>query len=340
MTSLTTSETLKTEGPRYSSIDEVLGDSRGRFFGAGFRQVRQNVLDIRIDAPAKTVRATANILYPSTWSKKNRALTPHLSSIDAFTIGVQLCEMYLRETCGIEALTARRMWLRRCVLKAGSTPTLDLAEVPAHCTLTKTERSEDSLCGYLSSFTGRIGSMGLEFVIDHPIITARDGVAAQYDNATDLLGPSEQHYYGSAYTETDVLLQDVELDLVANSARARLGLEHPSQRPNLQGMGAAYFPFVSGLNGIVSVAQLAQALMYRSDDIAREVSNNLWMRKITISSPIPVTPSRTMRVETWCNKTSLLPIKDTLWRSSSFVVILPGIYGEYSLAHQLPTKPR
>ncbi|SET49419.1 AvrD family protein [Stigmatella erecta] len=337
MAHVAASEALKKEVPRYASIDEVLGDSRGRFFGAGFRQVRQNILDVRIDARAKTVHASTHIVYPPTWSKKNRALQPHLSSIDAFMVGSQLCEMYLREAYGIGARASRQMWIRRCVLKAGNVPTLELEAVPALCTLLKTERSEDSLCGYLSSFTGRIGSMGVEFVIDHPLIDAKDGVTVQYENATDLLGPPSQRYYGSAYTETSVLMQDVELDPVANSARSRLGLENPSQLQNLEGMGAAYVPFVSALNGIISVAQLSQALMYHYDGISREASNNLWMRKIVISSPLPVTPSRSMRVETWCNKTSLLPIKDTLWRSSSFIVVLPGHYGEYSLAHQLPS---
>lgn len=331
---------LRSEVLRYASIDQVLGDSRGRFFGAGFRQVRQRILDVRIDARAKTVHANAHIVYPPTWSKKNHALQPHLSSIDAFMAGAQLCEMYLREAYGIGALASRQMWIRRCVLKAGNVPTLDLEAVPALCTLLKTERSEDSLCGYLSSFTGRIGSMGVEFVIDHPLIAATEDVAVQYENATDLLGPPGQRYYGAAYTETHVLMQDVELDPVANRARSRLSLEHPSQMQNLEGMGAAYVPFVSALNGIVSVAQLAQALMYHYDGITREASNNLWMRKIAISCPLPFTPSRSMQVETWCNKTSLLPIKDTVWRSSSFIVTLPGIYGEYSLAHQLPSDPR
>lgn len=323
--------------PRYASIDQTLGDAKGRFFGAGFRQVRQTVREVHIDAGAKEVRASATIVYPSTWSKKRHSIQPHLSTIDAYIIGAQLCEMYLREAYGIDAQSSRRIWLRRCVLKAGSTPTLDLQAVPVHFTLTRTERQKDSLCGYLSSFTGRVGAMGVEFVIDHPMAAVTDRVA-RYANATDLLGPPEQRYFGSAYTETDVGLYDVELDPQENRARARLTLENASRLAELRGMGAAYVPFVSGLNAIVSVAQLAQALLYHYDDVSREASNNLWMRKVCLNTLAPVEPSLAMPVETWSTKSSLLPIKDTLWRASNFAVTLPGLHAEYSLAHQLPSN--
>ncbi len=58
----------------------------------------------------------------------------------------------------------------------------------------------------------------------------------------------------------------------------------PAGLTGLAGMGAAYYPFVSEMTAIVSVAQLAQALLYRYDNRTREQSNNLWMRKIVIVS--------------------------------------------------------
>ncbi|HEU4408578.1 MAG TPA: AvrD family protein [Polyangiaceae bacterium] len=326
-----------TPASRYASIDDILGDSQKRFFGAGYRQVRQHVRDVRVDAgAAKSVHATASIVYPAAWSKKkDRELQPHLSSVDAIVIGAQMCDAYLRLTYGIEGPDADRVWLRRIVLKAGQTPTLDLAQVPSHCSLLKTEAVADSLCGHLSYFSGRVGTMGVELVFDHPVAETREA-AGRCDDVANLLGPAEGRYFGSGYTAMRVMMRDVDLEPNGRGARTLLDLEPPPGAPPPRGMGAAYFPFVSGLMAIVSVAQLAQAMLYTYDSIDREASNNLWMRRIMITSPRPAAAGLQLPVYTWCRKTSLLPIKDALWRSANFGVTMPGIEGEYSLAHQLP----
>jgi hypothetical protein len=321
---------------RFSSIDELLGDSRTRFFGAGFRLVKHQVGDVEVDPRGQTARAVAKIDYPATWSiKKSGDLQPHLSTLDAFTIGAQLCEAYVRTAYGVDGGAADRMWLSRTMLKPSNAPTLDLAAVPASCTLLKTESASDSLCGHLSSFTAKIGSMALEFVIDHPIERLSQETESWGDIA-ELLGPSERRYFGSGYMATEVVLRDIELFGSGERVRAIMDLVDPPETPPLRGMGAAYAPFVSSANVIVGVAQLAQALMYRYDDISREVSHNLWMRRVVLDSRVPVNMRHGLIAETWSTKMSLLPVKETMWRSGNFALTVPGIIGEYNLAHQLP----
>ena len=322
---------------RFSSIDELLGDSRGRFFGAGYRLVRHEVTGAVVDPAARTTRASARIEYPAAWSiKQTGELKPHLSTLDAFVLGAQLCEAHVRTAFGIDGDAADRLWLAYTGLKPSNTPTLDLAAVPARCTLLKTERAPGSLCGHLSSFAAQVGSIGLEFVIDHPMGTPREG-AASWANLDELLGPPEERYYGSAYMATQVVLREIELDSTGERVRALIDLEDPPELPRLRGMGAAYFPFVSGPDVVIGFAQLAQALMYRYDGVTRDVSHNLWMRRVALHSGAPVGTRRGLPGETWSTKLSLLPIKDTRWRSGSFALTVPGVTGEYNLAHQLPT---
>jgi hypothetical protein len=327
---------LKETVSQFSSIDDLLGDSRTRFFGAGFRLVQHEVIDVQLDPSTNTARASAKLEYPASWStKKSKELQPHLSTLDAFIIGAQLCEAYVRTAYGIEGEAADRLWVARSSLRPSNTPTTDLSAVAAGCKLVKTESSPRSICGNLSSFTVQVGSIGLEFVIDHPISVASKA-QVQWANINDLLGPPEERYFGSAYMATQLVLRDINFDANGERVQALLDLEDPPGLPKLRGMGAAYFPFVSHANVIVGVAQLAQALLYRHDNVSRDSSHNLWMRKVVLDSPFPESARRGLLAETWSTKLTLLPIKDTTWRSGSFVLVVPGVVGEYNLAHQLP----
>jgi hypothetical protein len=321
--------------PSISSIDELLGDSRTRFFGAGFRLVRHEVTDLVVDTSQKTVRANARIDYPASWSaKKSRELKPHLSSLDALTIGAQLCEVLVRTAFGIEGDAADRLWLSSSSFKAGNNPTTDLAVVPASCTLVETKSAPDSLCGHRSSFTAQVASIGLEFAIDHPIVDTRNVVACWAD-VKDVLGPPENRYFGSAYAVTQLDLRDIKLD--TERVNALLDLEELGGR-RLHGMGAAYFPFVSPANMIVCMGQLSQAMLYHYDNISRDVSHNLWMRKIVLEHPMPAVAGRGLHVATWSTKMSLVSIKEAMWRTANFALTMPGIVGTYTLAHQLPAE--
>jgi hypothetical protein len=209
--------------------------------------------------------------------------------------------------------------------------------VPSQCTLLSTKRDEDSLCGYVSSFSAQIGSLGLELTVDHSLSQVRN-TTARWDDIRELLGPPEERHFGYAYAPTELHLRDIEFD--GDRARAVLDLEEPNPRVKLHGMGAAYYPFVSPANTIVGIAQLAQAMLYSYDNITREVSHNLWMRKIAIEHKTPVRAGRGLHVQTWSTKMSLLSIKDALWRTGSFALSMPGVVGSYTLAHQLPGESK
>lgn len=323
---------------RYSSIDVLLGESQTRFFGAGYRSIRRQVSNVALDARAGTVEASAAIRYPAAWStKRERELQPHLSSIDALALAAQLAETYLRVAYGVEGGAADSLWIERCLFKPGQTPTTDLERVAVRCALLDTQSVPDSLFGHRSRFAVRVGTISVELSVEHQVVTQRD-IEARWGDIEDVLGPAEASYYGSAYTADRLALSDVEFDKSGERVAGTLDVEPPANGVKLTGMGAAYYPFVSELTTIVSVAQLAQALLYRYDGVTREQSNNLWMRKILLVSPRPVAATRDLHVETWSTKMSLLPVKDGVWRSGNFELALPGVTGEYTLAHLLPAS--
>lgn len=323
-------------GARFSSIDQLLGDAQTRFFGGGYRQIRRHITHVKLDKIEQVIEANGVIEYPSTWStKRERELQPHLSSIDALAIAAQLAEAYLRAAYGLEGNASDLLRVERCTLKPGPSPTTDLEHVASSCKFLGTESVPESLCGHRSRFLARIGTIAVELSIEHPIVTERALENARWTNLREVLGDPERAYYGAAYTATQLSLSDVEFD--GGGQRVSAALETSvAKAGRLSGMGAAYYPFVSDLMTIVTVAQLAQALLYRFDDLAREQTNNLWMRKIALHNhkPIPATPG--LRLETWSTKMTLLPTKEGVWRTGNFELAVPGITGEYTLAHLLP----
>jgi hypothetical protein len=320
----------------FSSIDDLLGDSRTRFFGAGYRLIRRHISDVTLDTRESGVEANAAIEYPSDWSKKkNRELQPHLSSLDALAIAAQLAETYLRTVFGVEGTAADRLRIERCSLKPGPTPTTELDQIATRCTFVGVDAPVDGASWQRSHFSARVGTIGVELCIGHPLASPRE-IRAKWARLEELLGPSGKSYYGAAHAQTDLAISDVAFDRTGKRVSANLDMRPPAGLTGLAGMGAAYYPFVSEMTAIVSVAQLAQALLYRYDNLTREQSNNLWMRKIVIVSHNPAPASRDIHVETWSTKMTLLPVKDGVWRTGNFEMAMPGMTAEYTLAHQLP----
>lgn len=323
---------------RYSSIDLLLGDARGRFFGNGYRSIRRNVVRVRLDAARREVLADASIEYPAAWSmKRERELTPHLSSLDALGVAAQLAEAYLRSVYRLDDACADKLRLARSALKPGPAPTTDLGNVGAYCSLVDTTEQAN---GGVSRFVAKVGSIGVELSVEHPPLGEAFGVNASFERLSDVLGPPELSYYGCAYIRTELGVRDVLFDDSGERVSAAIDMLPPANAAALRGLGSAHAPFFSEMTAIVTIAQLAQALLYRYDNVSRGQSNNLWMRKILIVSERSVPAALGMRIETWSKKMTLLPVKEGLWRTATFEYTAPGLAGEYTVAHLLPEHRR
>ena len=322
----------------YESIDDVLGEASTRFFGTGFKHVVQRLGAARIDVANARATCTADVRYPPSWSKKTGGeLAPHLSSIDGLVIAVQLAEAFIRVAHALDDDAIAQSWLRGCTLRAGTAPTLDLGMVPASLAFVRREVSADALHGGLSHFNVQVGTMVIQLVLDHPTPLTRDE-RVQIDDLEALLGPASGRYFGDAYRNTSIRARPLELEAAQLRARATVHIDYddPSRAPRA-GLAGAHAPFLSPIDAMVSVAQLAQAVMYDHDRITRAVSNNLWMRKIAISVPRPQFVAR-FPVETWITKSVIVPARDRRWRSASFGLKFPALQAEYSVAHELPAR--
>ena len=94
---------------------------------------------------------------------------------------------------------------------------------------------------------------------------------------------------------------------------------------------------MSYLDAIVVIAQITQALLYRTDGLDRSATNTLWMRRITINSPTPYQPIATPFVATVrAERSRVLEWNSARWRTTDLTGQILGINGGFSVAHALP----
>lgn len=318
----------------FDSIDDILGDPATRYFGSGYRSVQQRMFEGVIDSADGTACAVARVMYPDHWSTKtNRELVPHLSSIDGFVLAIELVEAYLREAFGLGDAGARDSWIQHCTIKSGQLPTLDLENIPATLSLVSTKLDPSAMFGRYSEFKVKIGSLCLELVIDHPVLRERH-VRAIFADIDDVLGPACSRYYGDGFKQNRVHVQHLELNPFVDGASASVSVAHTPEPVN-HGLSGSYLPFVAIPDALVGTAQIAQALLYRRDNLTRATSRNMWMRKISVTIPRPAFETA-FEIKTWVAQSSVLPIGESRWRTARFKVTLPSMTSEFSLAHELP----
>src|ERR671914_1138141 len=242
-----------------SSIDDHLGPGQGRFFGHGFKRAAHSVRGVEIRRGAIT--ATAGLAYPGDWSRKSSgSLRPHLSSVDALVLAVQLAEAHLTVTRGLDVSQRRRTWLRSFDMRGGRAPQEDLAALPVQAIQLGTR-------GSVSTYSCLIGTLGVTCEIEHD--EGRAGSAGgDYDSLADILGVPADRYYGAGFRRRAQRIADVRVAPDGDAISATVAITDPDGALD-DGLGGAYGPAPSMLDGLVCLAQLAQVLAYRLGRIGR-----------------------------------------------------------------------
>lgn len=347
----------------FSSIDDVLGPADGRFFGAGYKRIDREVSDVWFGrrevsggdaeraAGGALVAARARLSYPGSWSTKGsgRALVPHLSTIDALVIAVQLAEASLLYRTRASETDRRRMWVRGFRMRAGSSPVEDLADFPVEARAIRSvplphDETSDGAT-HATGFAATVGTIRVHVDIAHGG-QVREYRPAFSETLGGILGPARERYFGDAYTRPEVGIEDVLLDPAEQSVGARMD---PGERLlplfGCTGLGAAYLPSLTVVDALIAMPQLGQVLLYDLDGIDRGSSETLWMRSVSASTTTPHTPSETFRAHARVTRAGTVPMGGATWRTADLAGDFRGMTLTASLAHRLPsglftTNPR
>ncbi|AUG78957.1 hypothetical protein CFP65_4203 [Kitasatospora sp. MMS16-BH015] len=328
------------------SIDDYLGPGETRFFSRGYQRAGYDVHAL-VATPAGAeepgVRGTLDLDYPADWSKKKDGdLRPHLSTVDALVLGVQLAELHLAHAYGLGPVERRSVRLRKVSMRAGTTPQEDLTGVPLTGRLVGTEADQEAAGGHRSSYECTVGKLVVRCTIEHPV-TAEATAEARWDSLTDALGPGEPRFYGEGFKLRRHTIEDVRVDTEELSAAAAVRFTPVEGSPApVEGIEGDGQPSVSLVDCFVVNLQLAQVLMYELDSITRAESNTLWMMQTVLTAPelrepLPAAEEPLAATAAITDK-RLLPLRGGRWRSVGIQGRLAGVEMRCTFAHELPER--
>lgn len=319
---------------RLASVDDVLGDRHGRFFGEGFKRVAYSLTGVAVvpgtDSAAGEVRATAGIHLPDTWSRKGETLQrPHLSTLDGMLLAARLTGLYAAHTHRLTADAPFRV--RGLRIKAGSTPDEEgLERFTVTARHRSTVASPDTAGRSVTTMDCVIGSMTLQVEAEHPTANALDTAPGSYASADELDGPWNSTAFGISHHSRSQYLEDVVADVAAGTAHARLTLvDAPGQDP-----AGPHGP--TAIDLFVCALQLGQVLLYELDGLTRAASNTLWMRttRFTPRTSAPAEPDGRFRVT--LDRTAELPTAEGTWRTARITAALGETELTCNVVHLLP----
>jgi len=324
----------------YLHIDDVLGPASKRFFGDGYRRVRQRLMDIRIDMdePGRVrLSGAAEIGYPADWSVKEEfsELRPHLSTLDAAVIAIELGEYYLAYWLRLCTDQRERAWLRSFEIKAGSKPQLDLSDVTAEAVVTAGEPVPSVAGTWISSVQGRVGSLKFMFEIVHEPGTPREECWSS-EGDCQLLGDHGARYYTEGFKRSGRDIEAISVRPEIGSVNALVTIREPGTA--CAGLGAAYRPTLSMIDTLMTIAPMTQALLYNLDHVERKASSTLWMRRVQCAAARPSQPiSDPFTATVSITKSRITEMQGMRWRSADMSYQILGMEGSLSVAHGLPT---
>ncbi|MFI6930369.1 AvrD family protein [Streptomyces sp. NPDC050287] len=326
--------------PYLADVSDYLGAPELRFFGEGYKRARHRLTAFHIPeadgaaAEAPRLGATAQVTYPSDWSRKGDVdQRPHLSTVDVLLLGAQLTEALLASHLGLTERELATVWLARVRIKAGSRPVEDdLTGFPV--TAYVADRLPSPLPGRArTAVEAVVGTLRIRLEADHPDV--RPGERSPVEPSVRDGGYGDAHRLGGQRVEsmqvrpgTQVATADVRLTGGPDGA--------------LAGMEGEHQPSVHLVDAFVTALQVGQVLLYELDRVPRSASDTLWMRGTLLEAATPQRP-RTAA------DGGPLPLRAELrdavllnnrhgetWRRADIAAHLADITVVCSVAHRLP----
>ncbi|QEU91237.1 AvrD family protein [Streptomyces kanamyceticus] len=333
--------TITRERFRLDSVDDALGNRRGRFFGEGFKRVTHGLEAISV-RPADTsapggVEATAGIRIPGVWSRKGEShQRPHLSTIDAMQFAAQLTGLYAAHVHDLPP--SGHFVVRSLCVKAGCTPDeefLDRFPVSAQHESTLELPGTNRL---LTTMDCRIGSMTVRVEAEHSAAAAPVRTEGFYAHPEYLPGGWNDAPYGASHHTRHQYLLDVAGDADCLSADAELRITEAPDVPGAHDATAREPLEPTMVDLFVAALQLGQVLLYRLDGLDRATSNTLWMRGTTITpaDEEPAPPAHDRRLRVVLARPNELPTAQGTWRAARIQATYGGLRLACNVAHLLP----
>lgn len=289
-----------------TTIDEVLGEASSRFFGAIYRTAQQDMsvqFTPRWDG-SWDISGKASVHYVTSWGeRRGKQRIPHLSTIDAVLMLAQLGRKFYDEAFQAGFCSELEIInIMHVMVRAGSVPDEDLNNMPVSGELTIEDRA----------IQARVQIGNMYTIADYRVEAGKN----QLDSAAII-----------AEATPKIGLTDVVIDPAAGRATATVEIAEPIN----------FLPGESLLvANIIACSQIGQALMAMLDEIPREKSNTLWMRKYEGWVSENSGEDSLLKAVVVSDEHLLLPVKEEKLSIYNGHGSGCNVDCEYSIAHALP----
>lgn len=250
----------------YKNIDDIIGNSSTRYFGEGYRNVKYDVISKNMELGSAA--EIFNITYPEQWSvKKGQSINSHLSTIDGIILAIKSIEDYFIDL-GMSYEELAQFKIHDLVIKAGKVLKEDLDGVVVSLLVTTIDSET-------VSFKGKVGTFSVVVKVNK--IT---------DVVSKKLTEGIHDYIFSEFRNSKIIVSDVAISEKHDNANAEYEISNEHVDGYFNGVSnTIYSGELSIVDGIVIVAELTEALLLEINNVDRDNSNLLIMRKIHFQRP-------------------------------------------------------
>lgn len=303
-------------------VDDILGKYEERYFGKGHKNTSYELVEgIDLNDLKGMLKGVAKIAQYNSWShKKGTSLKQHLSTIDGIILATMIAEDYIDKK--YKEIQSEKLFLSTFDIKAGVCPIEDLENIPL---LIKTVIAEKEY------FDFRIDILGMRVQL------VFKQIEANYDEG-ELPKTTSVHYHANHLKN---IKNDLENIVFLNSSSLECDItRQENNRCNYSGISSLTANSVSLVEWLVVFSQLGQLLAYNFDNMKRQDSETLWMRRVKARITEPFNYHQKVEAVGRVSKALLLTKGAENWRMFDMVGCTTNqkIHFEAKVAHVLPQQ--
>jgi hypothetical protein len=302
-------------------IEDILGAKKDRYCSNGFRNVRYSFANIVFSD--RILKGEISVDFSKKWSsKKNSQQMPHLGTAEYVSIAILMIELYLRLVMGFDSREIAVSWVKQMKLK--SMPKINRKKIqPFHICQQKEKDGQ-------STFEILTGHMLTHVIIAHP--QRHIHTINPYFNFADYLSGLHRSFYYEGYKEVNHDVHNVQINSAGYEASGDIPIQPAGNK--LNGIGSAYYPAMDIVSFILVSGQLIQALLYNLDNMRREDSGNMWLRRLYLRYPSPLSPNN-LTEHIRCETFKKIPFNGQIWRVADISIRMGTIEAMFNMTHQI-----
>lgn len=293
---------------KYESIDDVIGSSDKRYFGTGYKRV--SYIHLETEILDTTITSLYTITYPYDWSvkKKKGDLKPHLSTLDALVITIDTIEKFLMKKMMYSQDALEQLFVTSISIKAGKKLDEGIYRVTSEFNFIQ----ERECC-----FIGKVGDF---------LITIR------------LKSENDDNLFKIAKSSDELIIKNIKVDKRKNIAECYSVFENIHKFKGINSKIIQNKHVVNLINHIIVAAQLTEVMHKHIDDISRDNSNTLIMRKVSIEYVRTDSQNTIKKVLIKVEKSKVLRVKNLWIRVSDMKSTIDNSIISYSVAQEISRK--